>query len=125
MTASNMTASNLSALVNVYNVLSNALSVIRNAHDQALIDNEIDPDDLTADSQIRLLEEEEAQLEDRVKEILRQIRAVPVRSTQDLIEKMRFELLAYGKSPIPEEFIEEIHAAFENHVLTRRRRVTH
>lgn len=120
-----MTGADLSALVNVYSVLSNALSVIRNAHDQALINNEIDPEDASASSQVRILEEEETQLENRLKEILKQIRAAPVRSTQDLIEKMRFELLAYGESPIPEDFVEEIREAFESRVSSRRRRTMH
>lgn len=120
-----MTAANLAALVNVYSVLSNALSVIRNAHDQALIESETDPENGASASEIRMLEEEEARLENRVKEVLKKIRATPVRSTEDLIEKMRFELLAYGKSPIPEEFVEELRDAFETQVLNERRRITH
>ncbi len=122
-----MTEPTISDLVNVYNVLSNALSVIRNAHDQALMNSEADPAAKIADGQVRLLEEEETELEDRLKSIILRIKEAPVRSTQDAIEKMRFELLAYGSSQISEEVAEEIRDAYENQAAAEqgRKRIIH
>ena len=90
-------APTLSDLVRVYLVLSNALSIIRDAHDQALIGSQLEGEERGVSGQERLLETEELVMEKRVAAIKDAIRLSEPKSKADSIAQMKYEILTMSE----------------------------